>query len=111
MTFKAKVHECSIEDDGETFTFYVREPSGREILEQAQKANARKAAKQPDPSPVENAQESFKRFVVHQDGTPLKDGEVEEMLDFRFSAMQRITDEVLEKTGLGRAAVEAAKKA
>ena len=111
MAFKPKIHACVIEDDGEQVTIFVKEPAGDEVLAAAEKAAARRAKNEPDPTPRENARESFSRFVCHEDGTELSKDEVEEMLKWRFSAMSKASDAVLAKTGLGKAAAEAAKKA
>lgn len=91
--FKPTVHPCELSEGDETFTFYVREPSGREILQSA-------AKQRKDASAVDNAKELFARYVVHKDGSPISESEVDELLDMRLSAMHKISEKVQEKIGL-----------
>lgn len=91
--FKPKIKPVEVEDGGETVSFFVREPSGREILEQAGKQKK-------DATATENARELFSRFVVHEDGTPVTSAEVDEMLDARLTAMHKMSNKVQEVIGL-----------
>jgi len=91
--FKPKVHPCEIEEGDEKFTFYVREPSGREILQAA-------AKQRKDASAVDNAKELFSRYVVHQDGSAISEAEVDDLLDMRLSAMHKVSELVQQKIGL-----------
>ncbi len=93
MAFKPVIHTCEVTDGDETLKFYVREPSGREILIQAAAAKKEKPA-------LENAKELFHRYVVHEDGTKLSDTEVDELLDMRLTAMHKVSEAVQEKIGL-----------
>lgn len=96
--FKPLIHECEVTEGEETFTFYVKEPSGREILIAAEKAK-----KNPDRAALENARDLFGKYVVHKDGEALTTQEVEDMLDMRLSAMNKISELVQEKIGLKKA--------
>jgi hypothetical protein len=90
--FKPEVQECVVEDRGESLTFYVREASGREILRK-QKSN----------KPIEiQARELIEQFVVDAEGNPIDKEKANEMLDYRFAVLQRISQEINEKSGLVR---------
>ena len=91
--FKPLIHECSIEQGDEIMAFWVREPSGREIL---LAANATKK----DKPAIENAKELFAKYVVHENGSALSKEEVDELLDMRLSAMHSMSEIVQEKIGL-----------
>ena len=91
--FKPIVHPCEIAEGEEKFTFYVREPSGREILQSA-------AKQKKDASAIDNAKELFARYVVHQDGSAISESEVDQLLDMRLSAMHKVSELVQEKIGL-----------
>lgn len=91
--FKPVIHECQVVEGDEAFTFYVREPSGREILTAA-------AKQRKDASAIENAKELFSKYVVNKDGTPITDAEVDALLDMRLTAMHKVSDMVQDKIGL-----------
>jgi hypothetical protein len=93
MAFKPTVKKCSIEDEGESADFYVRQPSGREMLQLAQQFKK-------DRSAEENAKDLFSRFVVNEDGSAITREEVAAMMEWRFTAMQKASAEVQEKIGL-----------
>lgn len=93
MAFKPVVHKCEVAEGDEVFTFFVREPSGREILQQAGKAKK-------DASAIDNAKELFSRYVVHEDGKEISAAEVDELLDMRLTAMHKVSETVQEKIGL-----------
>lgn len=93
--FKPQIHECEVSEGDETFKFYVKEPSGREILIAAEKAK-----KNPDRSALENARDLYGKYVVKEDGSPIEPKDVEDMLDMRLSVMNKISDLVTEKIGL-----------
>lgn len=93
--FKPVIHECVVTEGEETFKFWVREPSGREILIAADKAK-----KNPDRPALDNARELFGKYVVHEDGTALEVKEIEDMLDMRLSAMNKVSTLVQEKIGI-----------
>lgn len=93
MAFKPVVHTCEIEDGDETMTFYVREPSGREILLAA-------SAQKKDRPAVENASELFQKYVVNEDGSAISKDQVNEYLDMRLTAMHKMSTMVQEKIGL-----------
>lgn len=95
MAFKPVVHKCEVSDGDESVPMFVREPSGREIL-----TLAAQAKKGQDKTALENARELFSRYVVHEDGSKLDDGEVEDMLNWRLTAMHRASELVQEKIGL-----------
>jgi hypothetical protein len=91
--FKPVVLKCELVEGDETLTFYVREPSGREILLQAGKQ------KKDNPA-IENARELFARFVVHEDGSAYSAEEVDGLLDMKLVAMHKMTSIVQDKIGL-----------
>jgi hypothetical protein len=91
--FKPTVHRCQISEGDESFEFFVREPSGREILQQA-------AKQRKDASAVDNAKELFARYVVHEDGSAISEQEVDALLDMRLSAMHKVSEAVQDKIGL-----------
>jgi hypothetical protein len=97
MSLKPVTHKCqypeSPAEGEEPYTFYVREPSGLEVLRQA------KTAKK-DASAEDNAKELFTRYVVNEDGTAISKEGVEEILSFRLSAMHGISKIVQDKIGL-----------
>lgn len=91
--FKPIIHECTLEEGDETQTFYVREPSGREILIAAGASKKEKPA-------IDNARDLFAKYVVHQDGTAYTNDEVNDLLDMRLTAMHKLSQLVQEKIGL-----------
>lgn len=93
MPFKPLVHACTIQIDDETMDFWVREPSGREILTVA-------AKKGKETSPLDNARELFEKYVVHEDGSAISKEEAEGYLDMRLSAMHEMSLTVQDKIGL-----------
>lgn len=93
MAFKPVIHEAELEDGDEKETFFIREPSGREILTQA-------GGKTKEKPPVENARDLFAKYVVHEDGTPYNKNEVDELLEMRLTAMHKLSQLVQEKIGL-----------
>lgn len=95
---KPRIHACTIEDDGESFSFFVKEPSGRQILLAGEKAKTEKPKQS-----IDNARQLLEDFVVHEDGTKLDKEEVEGILDMRLSAMEKVADAVRDKIGLKRA--------
>lgn len=97
--FKPVIHECEVNEGDEQFKFWVREPSGREILIAADRAK-----KNPDRAALDNAKELFSKYVVHEDGTALAAQEVEDMLDMRLSAMNKVSEQVQEKIGIKKIA-------
>lgn len=107
MAFKPKVHECTVEDAGEEFTFYVQEPSGRQILKAAEESK-----KNPDKPAIENARGLFADYVVTPDEQAgayrkLTPDEVDEFLDMRLTAMNKVSELVQEKIGLKAMAAKA----
>jgi len=99
MPFKPKIHEVKVEDAGEVFQFFVKEPSGREVLREADKLK-----KNPDRAGIENARSLFSNYMVKDEaGTPLSEQEVEEVLDMRLTAMNKVTEVITETIGLKRA--------
>ena len=97
--FKPRVQFCELIEGDETFVFYVREPSGREILQAA-------AKQRKDASAIDNARELFSKYVVHEDGSPISNDEVEQMLDMRLTAMHKASNIVQDKIGLKELTVE-----
>lgn len=91
--FKPTVHKCEVSEGDETFTFYVREPSGREILQAA-------AKQKKDATAIDNAKDLFARYIVNEDGTAIAAPEVDALLDMRLTAMHKISEAVQEKIGL-----------
>lgn len=91
--FKTRIHECQVADGDEAFTFYVREPSGREMLELA-------AKQKKDAPALDNARDLFARYVVNKDGSPISAEEVNGILDMRLTAMQKVSQLVQDKIGL-----------
>lgn len=97
---KPKKHECQVAEGDEVFTFYVREPSGREMLELAAKQKNEKEKGAIDKPAIDNARELFSRYIVNHDGTAISKEEVESILDMRLSAMQKVSEIVQEKIGI-----------
>lgn len=95
MAFKPIIHECEIFNGDETFKFWVREPSGREVLVSADKA--KRNLERPS---IENARELFAKYIVKENGDPIGTQDVEDILDMRLSAMQEVSTLVQEKIGL-----------
>jgi F420-dependent methylenetetrahydromethanopterin dehydrogenase len=93
--FKPQIRKCFVADDGEELVFWVREPSGREILRDADQLKHKK-----DRPALEGARETLSRYLVKEDGTALSKEEVDEMLDMRFAVVQQIVNQVQEKIGL-----------
>lgn len=93
--FKPIVHACEIVEGDERLDFWVREPSGREILTAATKTKGGK-----EKSAIENARELFENYVVHEDGTKITEAEADEYIDMRLSAMHAMSNIVQEKIGL-----------
>jgi hypothetical protein len=91
MPFKPIIHPTTIEDGGEQFTFHVREASGREVLSYKRKKDAEN---------IDNTREMFAAFVVTSEGAKIPKEEVEEMLDWRLTAMMKAADEVARLSGL-----------
>lgn len=98
--FKPVVHECEVTDGEETYKFFVREPSGREILMAAEKAKRNKER----PS-IENARELFAKYIVTDDGgqTPISPDDVNAILDMRLEQMQQVSELVQDRIGLKKA--------
>lgn len=93
--FKPRIHECTVEDDGESATFYVREVGGREGLNKAEAFKARKE-KNNEPTGLENVH-ALLGYVVHKDGTALSKDEIDGMLDMRISALNKVSAKIMEK--------------
>lgn len=91
--FKPVIHECNLQEGDESYTFYVREPSGREILLAA-------SAQKKDRPAIENARDLFAKYVVQEDGAALTKDQVDELLDMRLTAMHKMSQIVQEKIGL-----------
>lgn len=93
MAFKPVVKKRTVEDEGEKIDIFIRQPSGREML------NISQTFKKENP-PEENAKELFSKFVVNEDGSKLSAEQVSEMMDWRFSAMNQASDIVQDEIGL-----------
>lgn len=91
--FKPQIHEVQLEIGDEKETYFIREPSGREILNQAGKKNK-------DKDPIDNARDLFDRYVVHEDGSKFSKEEVDELLDMSLVAMHKLSQLVQDKIGL-----------
>lgn len=92
MAFKPQIHEVELVDGEDNEKFYIREPSGREILTAAGSKKER--------PPIENAKDLFQKYVVHQDGKAYSKEEVDELLEMRLTAMHKLSLLVQEKIGL-----------
>lgn len=92
--FRPTVHACEVPFGDDKFEFYVREPSGREILEAAAADRAKKPA-------LEHARELFAEFVVlDKDGAKLTPQDADDMLDMPFPLVMAVSDMVQEKIGI-----------
>lgn len=90
--FKPRIHEVQLEIDGDTETYFIREPSGREILQAA--------GNKKEKPPIENAKELFSKYVVHEDGSAYEKEEVDGLLDMSLTAMHKLSLLVQDKIGL-----------
>lgn len=93
--FKPIIHECAVTEGDDTFTFYVREPSGREMLHLVDKIK-----KNQDKSSEENARETLSRYHVTEKGEAVTAEYVDSIIDMRLSAMQKILEATQEKIGV-----------
>lgn len=94
MPFHPVVVSVDVKDEDETVTLFVRQPTGREMLEMAAKVKK-------DTPALDTAREIFSKFVVHEDGSAISKEEVADMLAWRFSAMNEASRLVQEKIGIG----------
>lgn len=104
MPFKPVVCKVDVEDEDEVVAVHVRQPSGREMLDMASKFKK-------DQSALETARDIFRQFVVHEDGSAISKEEVSDMLEWRFSAMQKASLAVQKRIGLVKEEGSEAKKA
>ena len=93
--FRPKVKAVEIEDDGEKFTFYVRQQTVLESSKQADALAKRKKAGD-EPTNVEMTSEMAKNFVVHEDGTSISDEEVSGLMSMSPSAFKKMSDRLVE---------------
>lgn len=102
--FKPTIHACEYTEAGETFTFHVREASGREILAY----DAQRAEKL---SKTEQMRELFSSYMVNEDGSKYTKEQVDEVIDMRLRAMTKVGDIVARMAGLKEDAEATAKNA
>lgn len=97
--FKPKIQKREYTDAeaGETFEFYVRRASLREVVKYDK-------TKIKDLDGEGNLREMFSSYVVNADGTPIPAAKVEEMIDFEIVAGTAISRMVAEAAGLTAAA-------
>lgn len=95
--FKPKIQPITIEDDGETITLHVRQAAANEILDAETEAQLKKKTNK------ERIRDIFSKYVVNEDGTPIKQETVDEIMVARVGAFKKISDAVVEKIGLNAA--------
>ena len=100
MAFKPIVHEVEIEDGGESQTFFIREASALEVLQATEEAKNRKKPL----TSTEGQMSNFDFLCIDKSGAPLPPDARKELLGIRFSAMQKINDAIVDKSGLRTAA-------
>lgn len=98
--FKQKISEVTIEYEGETETIYVRRASGRDMLK-ALEMNQNNA------TPLQRAEATLK-LLVTKEGKPIKDSEIQEILDMPWDAVTQFTDAITEHAGINKAIAEKA---
>jgi len=96
MAFKPVVHEVEIEDGGETQKFFIREASALEVLQATEEAKNRKKPL----TATEGQMSNFDFLCLDKTGAPLPPDARKELLDIRFTAMQKLNDAIVDKSGL-----------
>lgn len=93
--FKPKITKVTIELDGESHEFYVRQAGAREMLLLAQASR-----QHPNRTLVEQQSETFKLLARDESGTPLTKPETDALFEMSYSALRKLNAAINSNSGI-----------
>jgi spore germination cell wall hydrolase CwlJ-like protein len=104
--FKPKVTKVTIEVEGESADFYVRQAGAKEMLQMAQSHR-----KTPDRSLLDQQLEQLKLLSLDESGTPLTKADMDEIMGMSYSALKKLNAAINANSGITESAEDAEKNA